>query len=287
MQLQHIHITECPRDAMQGLPDLISTTDKIRYINSLLKVGFSTIDFGSFVSPKAIPQMADTAEVLAGLDLAQTESKLLAIIANTRGAESACQHSEIQYLGFPFSVSETFQQRNTNASQAEAVERIKQIQELAVKHNKEMVVYLSMAFGNPYGDNWDLESIAPWVETFSKMGIKRISLADTVGIASAEDIKAITQPLIKEFSECTIMGHLHTTPTNWKSKLHALIESGCIHIDTAISGFGGCPMAKDDLTGNLATEHLLEYVTEVSAKHSLNLQALSEAQAIAREIFPN
>lgn len=287
MNKNSISITECPRDAMQGLHDFIPTELKIKYLNALLKVGFNVLDFGSFVSPKAIPQLADTATVLEGLELDGSNSELLAIIANQRGAESACNYAQIQYLGFPFSVSETFQQRNTNASQEQAIERISDIQEMAIKSGKEMVVYLSMAFGNPYGDEWSIDSIAPFVEQFSNMGIKRISLADTVGIASPEDITTITTPLVAEHPDITILGHLHTTPTNWKEKLDALISSGCNHIDTAIAGFGGCPMATDKLTGNLATENLLLLMEEKSIQHSLNLQAFSEAQEIAREVFPN
>lgn len=255
-------LIECPRDAMQGLHDFIPTEQKIEYINLLLKCGFDTIDFGSFVSPKAIPQMADTADVLKGLDLSDTTSKLLTIIANERGANDACQFDEIHYLGFPFSVSETFQQRNTNASQDEAVERIKHIQDLAIQKNKELVVYLSMGFGNPYGDEWNVEIVEKWVDCFAEIEIPILALADTVGVADPESIYNLYRSLIPKYKKIEFGAHFHSRPDNWEEKIDAAVRGGCGRFDSSIKGIGGCPMAKDELVGNIATEQLLIYMGE-------------------------
>lgn len=276
-------IIECPRDAMQGLKDFIPTDIKIKYLNSLLKCGFHTLDFGSFVSPKAIPQLADTAEVLDKLQL--TDTQLLAIVANMRGAESAVAYPQIQYIGFPFSVSETFQQRNTNASQAAAFEMVKAMQELCVKHNKTLVVYLSMGFGNPYGDIWNVDIVADWANKMQALGISILSLADTVGAAQAEDISYLFKHLIPLYPQVEFGAHFHTTPTNWKNKIEAAWQSGCRRIDGALKGYGGCPMAADELTGNLATENLLYYLEGQSVDTGIQTDALNAAMLLADQIF--
>lgn len=278
-----IKITECPRDAMQGIKDFIPTEEKINYINALLKVGFDTIDFGSFVSPKAIPQMRDTTTVLNKLNLNASQSKLLAIIANTRGAEDACKFDEINYLGFPFSVSETFQQRNTNSSIEESLVRVTEIQNLCVKHNKQLVVYLSMAFGNPYGDKWDCSIVLKWAEKLYEMGIRIFSLADTIGSSTPENIKQLFSAIIPKFKDVKIGAHLHSRAETTKEKIEAAYKSGCIQFDTAILGFGGCPMAKDDLTGNIATEIVLDYFSDKNL--GINKAAFDEAMNISRGIF--
>lgn len=280
-------IIECPRDAMQGLHDFIPTKTKADYINQLLKVGFDTIDFGSFVSPKAIPQLKDTAEVLNQLDLSKTNSKLLAIIANQRGATDACNFEEIQYLGFPFSISETFQQRNTNSSIEESLSRVAEIQNLCHKHNKTMVVYISMAFGNPYGDKWNSDIAIKWTEKLaSDLGIKIIALADTIGVSNPENISYLFKSLIPEFESVEFGAHLHTTPDTWKEKVKATIDSGCTRIDAAIKGFGGCPMATDSLTGNMATENVVSYLEDVQIKHGLNINEFNTSIAQATGVFP-
>nr|WP_321223294.1 hydroxymethylglutaryl-CoA lyase [uncultured Psychroserpens sp.] len=267
-----IKIIECPRDAMQGIKTFIPTEKKVQYIQSLLRVGFDTIDFGSFVSPKAIPQLVDTAEVLSKLDLSTTTSKLLAIIANTRGASDACKHPEIDYLGYPFSISENFQMRNTHKTIAQSVVTLSEILELASRHNKEVVVYISMGFGNPYGDPWDVDIVGEWTERLSKMGVKILSLSDTIGSSNPENIDYLFSNLIPQYSNIEFGAHLHTTPTTWHEKVHAAFKAGCVRFDGAIQGFGGCPMAKDELTGNMPTEKLLTYFT--SEKHN-NLNAMS------------
>lgn len=255
-----IAITECPRDAIQGLHDFIPTEKKIKYINFLLKSHlFDCIDFGSFVSPKAIPQMSDTAKVLSGLELDSNSAKLLAIIANERGADDACQFEEITYLGYPFSISETFQIRNTNATIAQSLERVKVIQNIATKANKELVIYISMGFGNPYGDEWNAEIAMQWVDELSKLEIKTFSLADTIGIANPESIKYLFSNLIPNYPKLTFGGHFHTTPDSWLAKIEAAYGAGCRMFDAAILGYGGCPMAQDDLVGNMPTENLLNY----------------------------
>ncbi len=280
-----IKIIECPRDAMQGLHHFIPTQTKIDYINQLLKVGFDTIDFGSFVSPKAIPQMADTKEVLAGLNLAQTNTKLLAIIANLKGAEMAVQYPEITYLGFPFSISETFQQRNTNSSIAESLETVKAIQQLCVSNHKELVVYISMGFGNPYGDDWSTEIVEKWVKEIDQLGIKIISLSDTIGIANPETIAYLFKHLIPTFPNIEFGAHLHTTPNTWQEKIAAAYKNGCKRFDGAMKGFGGCPMAADDLTGNMPTENMFFYFKNLKLETGLNETEFTNSLLLANQVF--
>ncbi len=277
---------ECPRDAMQGWAHFIPTQQKIDYINTLLQVGFNVLDFGSFVSPKAIPQMADTKEVLANLDLSNTATKLLAIIANVRGAEEAVQFDAIQYLGFPFSISPTFQQRNTNSTMEESVERIDAIQELCIKHNKTLVVYLSMGFGNPYGDAYDDSILLKWADEMAKRGIQIISLADTVGMATPEQIGYALNTLIPQYPAVNFGVHLHSSAGNRKAKLEAAIHANCFRIDGALKGFGGCPMAQDDLVGNMDMEWLLHYLQQHSINHgNINQEALQKALIMTSDIF--
>ncbi|MCC6181395.1 MAG: hydroxymethylglutaryl-CoA lyase [Bacteroidia bacterium] len=280
-------IIECPRDAMQGIKQLIPTDLKAKYINTLLKVGFDTIDFGSFVSPKAIPQMHDTSAVLKQLDLSTTKSKLLAIIANTRGAQDACAFDEIQYLGFPFSISETFQQRNTNSSIAESLIRVEEIQNLCVNHKKELVVYISMAFGNPYGDEWNSDIVINWTKKLSELGVKIIALSDTIGVSNRDNIQYLFSNIIPEFKHIEIGAHLHSTKEKAQEKIDAAYKSGCQRFDVAIHGFGGCPMAKDDLTGNLATEDLEYYFDKNNITLSLHKENLEQAYKDSWEIFNN
>jgi hydroxymethylglutaryl-CoA lyase len=280
-----IKLIECPRDAMQGWKIFIPTEKKIEYINSLLQVGFNTIDFGSFVSPKAIPQMADTKEVIGGLKLEMSDSKLLAIIANLRGAEDASVYDQITYLGFPFSVSETFQQRNTNSSILESLGRVEEIQNLCIKSGKELVVYISMGFGNPYGDPYDEDIVFEWVNQLVAMDIKTISLADTVGIATPEQVHDMTSYLVESLPGIEIGVHLHSTPANWQEKLEAAIRAGCKRFDGALKGIGGCPMANDELVGNMNTELMIQYFREVNMLPLLNEKALEESLRIASEIF--
>ena len=284
--MKKLYVTECPRDAMQGLHDFIPTADKVRYIQSLLDVGFDTLDLGSFVSPKAIPQMQDTAQVISQLDFSHTRSKVLTIVANAKGAEQASRVGVVDFLGYPFSVSETFQQRNTNASIAESVERVKQIQEIAQAANKRLVVYLSMAFGNPYGDAYSPAITLQWAQQLADLGIAYLSLADTTGVAQVADISALFETLIKGLPNVKLSAHLHTRPDNWHDKVKAAFDHGCVHFDTAINGFGGCPMASDDLTGNLATENLLQFAAQQQIETGINLEALMKSQAIAQSIFP-
>ncbi|MES2381157.1 MAG: hydroxymethylglutaryl-CoA lyase [Bacteroidota bacterium] len=282
-----IKIIECPRDAMQGLHDFIPTATKIEYINQLLKVGFDTIDFGSFVSPKAIPQLVDTAEVLANLDLANTTSKLLAIVANVKGAETAVQHPEIKYIGFPFSISETFQQRNTNSSIAQSLETVKAIQALCVKNNKELVLYISMGFGNPYGDVWNTEIVEKWVQEMHALGIKIISLSDTIGIANPDSISYLFKHLIPAFPTIEFGAHLHTTPNTWQEKIDAAYQNGCKRFDGALKGFGGCPMASDKLTGNMPTENMFIRFNDLNEQTNINQDAFFNAMLLADKIFAN
>lgn len=280
-----IKLVECPRDAMQGIKDFIPTDLKAGYINALLKVGYDTIDFGSFVSPRAIPQLADTAKVLSKLDLENTDSKLLVIIANERGAKEAAQHKEISYLGYPFSVSETFQKRNTNASIGQSVERIKRIQDICISNNKELVCYLSMGFGNPYGDAYSPEIVEEWMEKLSAFGIKIFSLSDTIGIAKPDTIGYLFSKLIPRFPDLEFGAHLHTAPHNWKEKIDIAFESGCKRFDTAIFGYGGCPMAKDDLIGNFPTEHFVNYFGIKTIGKQFNIYAFEEALRFAKRVF--
>ena len=279
-------IIECPRDAMQGIDEFIPTQKKIDYINSLLKVGFDTIDFGSFVSPKAIPQMADTAEVLNQLDLSGSKSKLLAIIGNVRGAEDAVKFERINYLGFPFSISETFQQRNINSSITESVDRVKEIKQLCDDNGKQLMIYISMGFGNPYGDPWSAEVAAEWVEKMVQLNIKYISLADTIGIANPESIEYLFSYLIPKFPAVEFGAHLHTTPDAWLEKIDAAYKSGCRRFDGAIKGFGGCPMAADDLTGNMATENIIQYFRHEDIELNINLKEFRESVRKALLTFP-
>ena len=272
---------------MQGLHQFVPTETKAAYINQLLRVGFDTLDFGSFVSPKAIPQMRDTAEVLASLDLSTTSTQLLAIVANERGAQDACQHRESQYLGYPFSISETFQQRNTNASIAESVERTKAIQELCTAHGKQLVLYISMGFGNPYGDPWNVEIVHRWVDALVPFGIRIFSLSDTIGCSNPENIAYLFGALIPAYPSIEFGAHLHTQPNNWREKIQAAWENGCRRFDGAMRGFGGCPMAKDDLTGNMATENLIFFFDEVGADLPVNRTAFGKSMAMAMEVFPH
>jgi len=280
-----IKLIECPRDAMQGWKSFIPTEKKIAYINSLLRVGFDTIDFGSFVSPKAIPQMADTVEVLKGLEVDTSVSKLLAIIANYRGAEAAVVFDEITYLGFPFSVSATFQQRNTNSSIAESLNRVEEIQNLCIKSGKQLVVYISMGFGNPYGDLYDEEIVFEWVNKLVGMDIGIISLADTVGVATAQQVYDMTSYLVESLPGTEIGVHLHSTPHNWKEKLEAAVKAGCKRFDGALKGIGGCPMADDELVGNMNSEWMINYFEENMPLDNLNKEALQESLKMAGEIF--
>ncbi len=270
---------------MQGIHDFISTKTKTDYLNLLLHCGFDTLDFGSFVSPKAIPQLADTAEVLAGLDLSNTSTKLLAIVANLRGAETACQHNEINYLGFPFSVSETFQQRNTNSSIEDSLGTVADMQNLCIKHNKELVVYLSMGFGNPYGDPWNKDVLAHWTEKMDAIGIKILALSDTIGIANPESISEIFSGLIPAYPHIEFGAHLHTTPDTWREKVQAAWDSGCRRFDGAIKGFGGCPMATDKLTGNMPTENLLAFCSKNVIETGVDTVAFQTALLEANKVF--
>lgn len=281
-----VKLIECPRDAMQGLHDFIPTETKTAYINQLLKVGFDTIDFGSFVSPKAIPQLRDTAEVLNQLDLSTTKSKLLAIIANIRGAEDAVKFEQINYLGFPFSISETFQQRNTNSSIAQSLKTVEDIQNLCAKHNKEMVVYISMAFGNPYGDDWNSDIVIEWTKKLADLGIKIIALSDTIGASNRENISYLFKNIVPEFNGVEIGAHLHTTPTTWYEKVDAAYQNGCRRFDGAIKGFGGCPMATDKLTGNMPTENIVSYLTENKINTTINLDEFNTSILEAIKVFP-
>ncbi len=280
-----IDIIECPRDAMQGWPKQIPTEIKIAYINQLLQVGFHTIDFGSFVSAKAIPQMADTAEVLNGLDLSSTKSKLLAIVANVRGAETAMQLKEIDYLGMPFSISPTFQMRNTNSSIDDALQTVATMQRLCVASNKQLVVYLSMAFGNPYNDAYSENILLNYAKQMADIGVQIISLADTVGMANETQITDALQALIPNYKDVQFGVHLHTSPTNYFEKLNAALNAGCTRIDGAINGIGGCPMANDELVGNLDTIKLIALMGERKIKHGLHTAALEKSMLMAQKIF--
>jgi hydroxymethylglutaryl-CoA lyase len=278
-------LIECPRDAMQGIKQFIPTEVKTKYINSLLNIGFDTIDVGSFVSHKAIPQMQDTAQVLKQLNLSATTSKLLTIIANTRGAQEACAFDEVHYLGFPFSISETFQQRNANSSIAESLIRVEEIQSLCIQHKKELVVYISMAFGNPYGDLWNSDIVIEWTKKLSDLGVKTIALSDTIGVSNPENISYLFSNIIPEFKTVEIGAHLHSTKESALEKIDVAYKSGCQRFDVAIHGFGGCPMAKDDLTGNLATEDLEHYFEIKHIPLNLNGSLLQKAYAQSWDVF--
>ncbi len=270
---------------MQGIKTFIPTDEKVRYIQALLGCGFDTIDFGSFVSPKAIPQMQDTAEVLAKLDLSRTKSKLLAIVANIRGAEDACEHQAIDYLGFPFSISENFQMRNTHKTIAQSVETLKGILDLAHAHDKNVVTYISMGFGNPYGDPWNVEIVGEWTERLAEMGTHILSLSDTIGSSTPEVIDYLFSNLIPKYPEIEFGAHLHTTPTKWHEKVDAAYKAGCRRFDGAVQGFGGCPMAKDELTGNMPTEKMLSYFTSQKADTGVNWMVFEAAYNKATELF--
>ncbi len=280
-------LIECPRDAMQGMHEFIPTSTKINYINSLLNLGFDSIDFGSFVSAKAIPQLRDTAEVLRGLNLNTESSKLLAIIANTRGAQDACLFDEISYLGFPFSISETFQLRNTNATIQESLVRVEEIKKLTDQHHKELVVYISMGFGNPYGEEWSVEVVEKWTKKLSELGIKILAFSDTTGVSNVENIDYLFRNITPLFPNVEFGAHLHTRIEDNELKLKAAWDAGCRRFDSAIKGFGGCPMASDSLTGNMATENVLSFFNSQNIKHPINELKFNESLLLANEIFQN
>ncbi|MFB1022232.1 MAG: hydroxymethylglutaryl-CoA lyase [Vicingaceae bacterium] len=283
--MDQVKIIECPRDAMQGIHEFIPTKVKADYLNHLLRIGYDTIDFGSFVSPKSIPQLKDTAAVLAQLDLSGAKSKLLAIVANQRGAEDATKFEEIQYLGYPFSISETFQQRNTNSSIEESLVRLEAIKELCVKNNKELLTYISMGFGNPYGDPFHEDVAANWINRLQGFDLKIFALSDTIGVSEPTIISRLFSTLIEEYPDLEIGAHLHTTPETWKEKVKAAYENGCKRFDGAMLGFGGCPMAADDLTGNMATENLVSYFNENNVDLGLNNELFEKARAEANNVF--
>ena len=283
--MQKVKIIECPRDAMQGIKEWIPTEVKAQYVQSLLRVGFDTIDVGSFVSPKAIPQMKDTAELLAKLDLSRTESKLLTIIANVRGAQDAVQFDEVDYLGYPFSISENFQMRNTHKTIEQSIGILQEILNLADQHNKEVVAYLSMGFGNPYGDPWNVDIVGEWTQNLAGMGVKILSLSDTVGTSTPESINYLFSNLIPKFPKVEFGAHLHTTPTKYHEKIDAAYKAGCVRFDGAIQGFGGCPMAKDELTGNMPTEKMLNYFTKLKVDTNYRAMSFESAYNEATKIF--
>jgi hydroxymethylglutaryl-CoA lyase len=281
-----ISLVECPRDAMQGWKTFIPTEQKVEYLNALLKVGFDVLDFGSFVSPKAIPQMADTKEVIKKLEVGSSKkTKLLAIIANTRGAEDAVQYDEISYLGFPFSISETFQLRNTNKTIAASLEEVEAIQKLCEQRSKELVIYISMGFGNPYGDPYNAEVAIDWVRKLTQLGVKTIAMSDTVGVARPDNIEYVFNHLIPEFQGVSIGAHFHSTIDTWIEKLEAAYNSGCRRFDSAMKGIGGCPMAKDELVGNMATENIVNWCEGKNIALQIDKEAFSEAMEIASRIF--
>jgi hydroxymethylglutaryl-CoA lyase len=282
-----VKIIECPRDAMQGIKTWIATEDKVRYINQLLKVGFDTIDFGSFVSEKAVPQMKDTAQVLSKLDLSGAKSKLLAIVANERGAETAAEFDEIHYLGYPFSISETFQQRNTNSSITESLKRVEIIQDLCILSKKTLVIYISMGFGNPYGDPWSPSVAIDWSNKLHRdLGVSVIALSDTIGIANPESIHSLFSDLIPALPNVEFGAHLHTTPDTWEEKVEAAWKAGCRRFDGAIKGYGGCPMAADDLTGNMPTEKLLDFMRKGNIYTGIDTENFNESMNLATSVFP-
>ena len=276
-------IIECPRDAMQGISDFIPTEKKVAYLNALLKVGFDTLDFGSFVSPKAIPQMKDTADVLSQLN--DSKTKLLAIVANQRGADDACAFERIDYLGYPFSVSETFQQRNSNKSIGQSLSLVEDLQSSCQKHGKQLVVYLSMAFGNPYGEHWHQDIVAKWGEKLSELDVKTLALSDTIGVSNPSNIERLFSLLISEYPKVEWGAHLHTHPESWREKVETAYNSGCRRFDGAIKGFGGCPMAKDDLVGNMPTEKLVSFTQEKKIETGVNTLAFESAYNKAIDTF--
>ena len=280
-----VYLTECPRDAMQGIKPFIPTQDKVRYINAILQAGFNTVDFGSFVSPKAIPQMRDTADVLAQLDLSKTNAKLLAIVGNRRGAETATQYENITYLGFPFSVSPTFLQRNINTTTEQSFALVKELLDLCQRHGKQLVTYVSMAFGNPYDDPWSVEHLLHWVDQLHHAGARRITLADTTGEGNAQIISSALEVVVPAYAEVTFGLHLHTTSSDWYEKVDAAYQQGCRHFDGVMSGLGGCPMAGPDLVGNITTRDLLTYFSRQGATTQLDHEAFQRAEQIASEII--
>jgi hydroxymethylglutaryl-CoA lyase len=282
---QHLQLIECPRDAMQGWERFIPTTEKARYLNALLKAGFDVLDFGSFVSAKAIPQLADTREVIPLLDMNGTNTKLLAIIANTRGAADAVQYDEISYLGFPFSISETFQIRNTNKTIAQSLIQVEEMQSLCMQQNKELVIYISMGFGNPYGDAYNADVAINWVKKLSQSGIKTIVMADTIGVANPASITYVYKSLIPEFKDINIGAHFHSAPDKWEEKIRAAYNAGCLRFDSAIRGIGGCPMAEDELVGNIATENIINWCEQKNIPLNIDKTAFAEAWRIAGTIF--
>jgi hydroxymethylglutaryl-CoA lyase len=283
--MKELQLIECPRDAMQGIHEFIDTDKKVAYINALLKCGFHTLDCGSFVSTKAIPQMKDTAEVLDRLDEG-SGTKLSVIVANQRGAQDAANHSRVDILGFPFSISDAFQKRNTNASREEALDRVKEVKELCAKHDKELLIYLSMAFGNPYGEVWSEDIVAEWMAKMAALDIHLFMPSDTIGSSNTESITAVYSLLTKEFPKLQIGAHLHTTPTTWEEKLNAAWDNGCRRFDSALKGLGGCPMAKDELTGNMPTERVLQFVEAKRRRTGINEDAWSEAMQLSSKTFP-
>ncbi len=283
--MEKVKIIECPRDAMQGIKTFIPSTNKVKYLQALLNCGFETLDFGSFVSPKAIPQMQDTAQVLGELDLSKTQTKLLAIVANLRGAKDACQFNEIDYLGYPFSISENFQMRNTHKTIAESIEVLSSILETANQHQKKVVAYLSMGFGNPYGDPWNVEIVSEWTEKLANMGVEILSLSDTVGTSQPETISYLFENLIPAYPNIEFGAHLHTTPDKWYEKVNAAYQGGCRRFDGAIQGFGGCPMAKDKLTGNMPTEKLVSYFNQHKAETQVKMGSFEAAYNHATSLF--
>lgn len=282
---KYVHMVECPRDAMQGWKTFIPTEKKIAYINSLLKVGFHTLDCGSFVSPKAIPQMADTKEVISQLAMEKSKTKLLVIVANVRGAEDAVQFEQISYVGFPFSISPTFQQRNTNSTIQESLGRVEEIQNLCLHKNKELVIYLSMGFGNPYGDEYSEEILLYWADEMVKRNVKIVSLADTIGIASPDQINFALHTLMPSYPQTEFGVHLHSTAVNWQDKVQAAIDAGCKRFDGALKGIGGCPMATDALTGNMNTEWMMHYFKSQNLLNAFDEEAFQQALLLAGEIF--
>lgn len=281
-----VKLIECPRDAMQGIKTFIPTATKARYLNLLLQAGFDTLDFGSFVSPKAIPQMRDTADVLSQLDLSASSTRLLAIVANRRGAQDAAQFEEISYLGYPFSISETFQLRNTNATIEESIARVQQIQDICLASGKALVVYISMGFGNPYGDPWNVEIVQKWADRLISMGINILQLSDTIGVASPESIAYLFSYLTPHYPQTEFGAHFHTVPNKWEEKIATAYQHGCRRFDGAIKGYGGCPMAKDDLTGNMPTENMVRYFHEIGADTGVDRHTFSQAMAMAGQVFP-
>jgi hydroxymethylglutaryl-CoA lyase len=287
MESPQVKLVECPRDAMQGIVPFIPTDLKVEYLNTLLRVGFDTIDIGSFVSPKAIPQLADTAEVLSRIDRSGSRSKLLVIVANERGAEQAVQQESVTHLGYPFSISETFQQRNTNTSIEGSWHRIARIAELATAAGKELVVYISMAFGNPYGDPWNTEVALHWTHRLvNELGVRIIALSDTVGVAKPEDIASMFGALIPAMPRVEFGAHLHCTPDNWPVKTQAAWDAGCRRFDGAIKGYGGCPMAEDELVGNLQMELFVQRLEQRGVRTGLDLALLEKSVALAGRVFP-